>query len=232
MAGGETQREMVELLEQRGIFDRRVLDAMARVPRHLFVPPEARAHAYDDRALPIASGQTISQPYIVALMAEALQIQPGERVLEVGTGSGYAAAVLSTLAGEVYTVERHTALAEEAERRLHTLGYRNIHVYVGDGTDGLPAYAPYDGIVVPAAAPWVPRPLREQLTDGGRLVIPVGGQSEQVLLRVTRRGHATQGAAVRGALRAADRRPRLGGRRAAGSVEDVRARSVVPQPEC
>jgi protein-L-isoaspartate(D-aspartate) O-methyltransferase len=189
---GEAQREMLALLERRGIRDRRVLKAMASVPRHLFVPPEARPYAYDDRALPIAGGQTISQPYIVALMAEALQIQRNERVLEVGTGSGYAAAVLSLLAGEVYTVERHEALAESAERQLHELGYSNIHVYTGDGTDGLPAYAPYDGIVVPAAAPWVPRPLREQLAEGGRLVIPVGGQAEQVLLRVTRQGHATR----------------------------------------
>jgi protein-L-isoaspartate(D-aspartate) O-methyltransferase len=183
---------MLALLASRGIADRRVLDAMARVPRHLFVPSEVQAQAYDDRALPIEGGQTISQPYIVALMAEALRVQPGERVLEVGAGSGYAAAVLSLLAGEVYTVERHAALAERAARRLRELGYRNVHVFTADGTDGLPAYAPYDGIVVPAAAPWVPRPLREQLAEGGRLVIPVGGHSEQVLLRLTRRGHETR----------------------------------------
>jgi protein-L-isoaspartate(D-aspartate) O-methyltransferase len=189
---GEAQKEMLALLASRGIADRRVLDAMARVPRHHFVPPEAQTQAYDDRALPIEGGQTISQPYIVALMAEALQVQPGERVLEVGAGSGYAAAVISLLAGEVYTVERHAALAESAARRLRELGYRNVHVFTADGTDGLPAYAPYDGIVVPAAAPWVPRPLREQLAEGGRLVIPVGGHSEQVLLRLTRRGHETR----------------------------------------
>jgi protein-L-isoaspartate(D-aspartate) O-methyltransferase len=183
---------MLAVLRQRGIRDRRVLDAMAQVPRHRFLPPEQRAEAYDDRALPIAAGQTISQPYIVALMAEALRLQRGERVLEVGAGSGYAAAVLSLLVGDVYTIERHPDLAQLAERRLHELGYRNVHVFAGDGTEGLPAYAPFDGIVVPAAAPWVPRPLRDQLAAGGRLVIPVGGHSDQVLLRVTRHGHETR----------------------------------------
>jgi protein-L-isoaspartate(D-aspartate) O-methyltransferase len=178
-------------LEQRGITDSRVLEAMATVPRHLFVPPEARAQAYGDRALPISEGQTISQPYIVALMAQALSLRSGDRVLEVGAGSGYAAAVLSRLAGEVYTIERWPALAEAAERRLHDLGYTNVHVFHGDGTAGLPAYAPFDGIVVPAAAPWVPRPLREQLGEGGRLVIPVGGRNEQLLLRLTRVNHRT-----------------------------------------
>ncbi|MDQ2998427.1 MAG: protein-L-isoaspartate(D-aspartate) O-methyltransferase [Chloroflexota bacterium] len=179
-------------LVQRGITDSRVLDAMATVPRHLFVPPEARAQAYGDRALPISQGQTISQPYVVALMAQALSLRPGDRVLEVGAGSGYAAAVLSRLAGEVYTIERWPALAEAAERSLHDLGYTNVHVFHGDGTAGLPAYAPFDAIVVSAAAPWVPRPLREQLGEGGRLVIPVGGRNEQILLRLTRTDHRTQ----------------------------------------
>src|SRR4051812_3867096 len=179
-------------LVQRGITDSRVLDAMATVPRHLFVPPEARAQAYGDRALPISEGQTISHPYIVALMAQALSLRPGDRVLEVGAGSGYAAAVLSQLAGEVYTIERWPALAENAERCLHDLGYINVHVFHGDGTIGLPAYAPFDAIVVSAAAPWVPRPLREQLGEGGRLVIPVGGRNEQILLRLTRTDHRTQ----------------------------------------
>jgi protein-L-isoaspartate(D-aspartate) O-methyltransferase len=179
-------------LVQRGITDSRVLDAMATVPRHLFVPPEARAQAYGDRALPISEGQTISQPYIVALMAQALSLRPGDRVLEVGAGSGYAAAVLSRLAGEVYTIERWPALAEAAERSLHDLGYTNVHVFHGDGTAGLPAYAPFDAVVVSAAAPWVPRPLREQLGEGGRLVIPVGGRDEQILLRLTRTDHRTQ----------------------------------------
>jgi protein-L-isoaspartate(D-aspartate) O-methyltransferase len=176
-------------LEQRGISDERVLGAMAAVPRHLFVPPEARAQAYGDRALPISEGQTISQPFIVALMAQALGARPGDRVLEVGAGSGYAAAVLSLLAGEVYAIERWPALAEAAERRLRDLGYNNVHIFTGDGTAGLPAYAPFDGIVVSAASPWVPRPLREQLGEGGRLVIPVGGRNEQLLLRLTRTDH-------------------------------------------
>jgi protein-L-isoaspartate(D-aspartate) O-methyltransferase len=179
-------------LVQRGITDSRVLDAMATVPRHLFVPPEARAQAYGDRALPISEGQTISQPYIVALMAQALSLRPGDRVLEVGAGSGYAAAVLSRLAGEVYTIERWPALAETAERCLHDLGYMNVHVFHGDGTAGLPAYAPFDAVVVSAAAPWVPRPLREQLGEGGRLVIPVGGRNEQILLRLTCTDHRTR----------------------------------------
>lgn len=179
-------------LERRGIHDRRVLDAMARVPRHLFVPPDARQLAYDDRALPISEGQTISQPYMVALMAQALALRGDERVLEIGTGSGYAAAVLSLLAGEVYSVEHHPALAESAERRLHELGYRNIQVFASDGTAGLPAYAPFDGISVAAASPWVPQPLREQLSTTGRLVIPVGGRNEQMLLRLERNGSETR----------------------------------------
>jgi protein-L-isoaspartate(D-aspartate) O-methyltransferase len=178
-------------LMRRGITDSRVLDAMATVPRHLFVPPEVRAEAYGDRALPISDGQTISQPYIVALMAQALSLRPDDRVLEIGAGSGYAAAVLSQLAGEVYTIERWPALAENAERCLHNLGYMNVHVFHGDGTTGLPAYAPFDAVVVSAAAPWVPRPLREQLGEGGRLVIPVGGRHEQILLRLTRTNHRT-----------------------------------------
>jgi len=141
--------------------------------------------------LPISEGQTISQPYIVALMAQALSLRPCDRVLEVGAGSGYAAAVLSQLAGEVYAIERWPALAENAERCLHDLGYMNVHVFHGDGTTGLPAYAPFDAVVVSAAAPWVPRPLREQLGEGGRLVIPVGGRNEQILLRLIRTDHRT-----------------------------------------
>lgn len=173
-------------LEQRGIANTRVLDAMARVPRHLFLPADTRPQAYADRALPIAEGQTISQPYIVALMAQALELQGDERVLEIGTGSGYAAAVLSLLAAEVISIERIPALAERAEHTLYDLGYRNIRVVVGDGTIGAPAEAPFDAITVAAASPWVPQPLREQLANGGRLVIPVGGRGEQVLLRITR----------------------------------------------
>ncbi|HMO56097.1 MAG TPA: protein-L-isoaspartate(D-aspartate) O-methyltransferase [Roseiflexaceae bacterium] len=177
---------MIELLERRGIRDQRVLEAMLRVPRHLFVPPEERTRAYHDCALPLANGQTISQPYIVALMAEALQIAPGDRLLEVGAGSGYAAAVLAEIAGQVFSIERDPDLAVSAAERLHQLGYRNVEIIEGDGTLGLPAYAPFDGIIVSAASPWVPAPLREQLGAGGRLVIPVGGRNEQVLLRLTR----------------------------------------------
>jgi protein-L-isoaspartate(D-aspartate) O-methyltransferase len=175
-------------LAGRGIVDTRVLDAMARVPRHLFVPEDLREHAYRDRALPIAEQQTISQPFIVALMAQALMLRGSERVLEIGAGSGYAAAVLSLLAAEVYTIERWPTLAEAATRRLHDLGFTNAHVVVGDGTSGLPEQAPFDGIVVAAAAPWAPKPLREQLADGGRLIIPVGGRDEQLLLRLIRHG--------------------------------------------
>jgi protein-L-isoaspartate(D-aspartate) O-methyltransferase len=151
-----------------------------------------RAHAYQDRALPIAEQQTISQPFIVALMAQALVLRGHERVLEIGAGSGYAAAVLSLLAAEVYTIERWPTLAEEAARRLHELGYMNAHVILGDGTGGLPEQAPFDGIIVAAAAPWAPKPLREQLAEGGRLVIPVGGRDEQLLLRLIRHGDDTR----------------------------------------
>ncbi len=193
MNGWNERSAMVRLqLEQRGIQDARVLDAMAQVPRHLFVPAEARDQAYGDHALPINEGQTISQPYVVALMAQGLALSPGERVLEIGAGSGYAAAVLSLLAGEVYAIERHPALAESAARRLRELGYTNVHIVASDGTEGLPEYAPFDGIMVSAAAPWVPLPLREQLGEGGRLVIPVGGRQAQMMLRLTRTNHQIQ----------------------------------------
>lgn len=182
----ERHKMVREQLVRRGIKDTAVLQAMLTVPRHLFVPEEVRSQAYEDRALPLSGGQTISQPYIVGLMAEALQLRGNERVLEVGTGSGYAAAVLSLLAAEVYTVERLDFLAAEARKRL--ADYPNVHVFVRDGTFGLPEYAPYDAICVSAASPWVPLPLREQLADGGRLVIPVGGRNEQILLRLLRKG--------------------------------------------
>ncbi|NJP05691.1 MAG: protein-L-isoaspartate(D-aspartate) O-methyltransferase [Chloroflexaceae bacterium] len=173
-------------LQRRGIGDRAVLHAMAAVPRHMFVPESIRAHAYEDRALPLIEGQTISQPFMVALMAQSLQLHGHERVLDVGTGSGYAAAVLSLLSAEVYSVERSEALAHEASGRLHALGYDNVKVIVGDGTQGMPEFAPFQGISVAASSPWVPLPLRQQLADGGRLVIPVGGREEQLLLRITR----------------------------------------------
>lgn len=176
-------------LEQRGIHNSQVLQAMASVPRHLFVPAETRAQAYGDHALPIDEGQTISQPFIVALMAQTLDLTKSDRVLEIGTGSGYAAAVLSLLAGEVYTIERWPSLAQSAGERLRELGYLNVYTFTGDGSDGLPAYAPFDAITVAAASPWVPKPLREQLSEGGRMVIPVGGRDEQMLLRITRTDH-------------------------------------------
>jgi protein-L-isoaspartate(D-aspartate) O-methyltransferase len=177
-----------EQLQRRGISASRVLQAMHEVPRHLFVAPEWRHEAYGDRPIPIAAGQTISQPYIVAVMLQSLALHHDARVLEVGTGSGYQAAVLSRLAAQVYTIEYFPALAEQARAVLGRLGYSNVQVVVGDGSVGLPMYAPYDGIVVAAAAPQLPRPLLEQLCDGGRLVIPVGDSSNQELLLVTREG--------------------------------------------
>jgi protein-L-isoaspartate(D-aspartate) O-methyltransferase len=186
----EARRELVERqIKSRGVADPAVLAAVAAVPREAFLPPEMAEFAYLDRALPIEKGQTISQPYIVALMTEALALAPRDRVLEVGTGSGYAAAVLGKIAREVYTIERHAELAEQAARRLREQGFDNVHVVHGDGTLGWPEHAPYDAIVVAAGGPEVPRPLLDQLAIGGRLVIPVGEEKTlQSLVRVTRRG--------------------------------------------
>src|SRR5919198_2984719 len=177
-------------LRRRGITDTRVLQAMQEVPRHAFVAPEWRHAAYSDRPLPIANDQTISQPYMVAIMTQSLGLQGHERVLEVGTGSGYQAAVLSRLAAHVYTIEYFPNLAERARAILQRLGYTNIQVITGDGGLGLPAYAPYHGILVAAAAPHVPQFLLTQLTEGGRLVIPVGSVTSQELLIITRHGDA------------------------------------------
>lgn len=177
-----------EQLQRRNIQDERVLAAMAAVPRHRFVTPDQTEQAYTDQALPIAAGQTISQPFIVALTAAALDLTGSERVLEIGTGSGYAAAVLGRLASEVYTVERHRELALGACRIFDELGYANIWVCVGDGTRGWPKYAPFDAIAVAAGGPRVPRSLLDQLADGGRLVMPIGSRDEQRLIRVTRHG--------------------------------------------
>ncbi len=171
-------------LVERGISDLRVLEAMATVPRERFVAPECRSRAYDDGPLPIGEGQTISQPYVVAWMAEAVELGREDRVLEIGTGSGYAAAVLSRIACTVHSVERHAALAEAARERLRELGYANVRIRRGDGTLGWSEHAPFDAIVVSAGGRRVPRPLREQLTVGGRLVMPVGwGWRGQSLVR-------------------------------------------------
>ena len=183
------QESMVESqLARRGIKDKRVLDAMRQVPRHLFVPKDMRNLAYCDGPLPIGQGQTISQPYIVALMTELLELTGQEKVLELGTGSGYQAAILSRLVGQVYSMERHAALAEQAERVLAQLGYNNVVISVGDGTLGWPEHSPYEAIIVTAAAPDVPQPLVQQLADGGRLVAPVGSRWSQVLVKIKRQG--------------------------------------------
>ena len=178
-------------LEARGIKDRRVLDAMREVPRHLFVPAAYRERAYDDCPLPIDERQTISQPYMVAWMTELLRLKGEETVLEVGTGSGYQAAVLSKLARFVFTMERIPLLAEAAKKRLRDMGIENAEVVVGDGTEGLPEHALYEGIIVTAGSPSVPPRLVEQLVDGGRLVIPVGSSAVQMLTVIEKRGDKT-----------------------------------------
>jgi len=178
------RRMIEEQIRGRETVSPRVLEAMLAVPRHEFVPDEFRNRAYADEPLPIGEGQTISQPFMVAAMANALELAGKERVLEIGTGSGYQAALLSLLAAQVYSIENHPSLATAAQARLERLGYLNVHVHCGDGTLGLPDAAPFDAILVTAAAPQVPPPLIEQLAEGGRLVIPVGSADQQELLRV------------------------------------------------
>ena len=168
-------------LRDRGISDPRVLDAMLRVPRHEFVPQQYRVQAYEDHPLPIGDGQTISQPYIVALMLDSLQLRPTDKVLEVGTGSGYVTALLAELAAQVFSVERHPALAESARQVLAALGYTNVRVFTGDGTVGLPDVAPFDAIMVSAAAPNLPLTLLTQLRELGRMIIPIGTYDSQQL---------------------------------------------------
>jgi protein-L-isoaspartate(D-aspartate) O-methyltransferase len=183
--------EMIEKqLRRRGITDGAVLAAMTAVPRHEFVAEELRSHAYDDLPLPIGGGQTISQPYIVAAMTAALHLQPSDRVLEIGTGCGYQAAVLSRLAMEVFTIERRPELASNASAKLTRLGYANAHVHCGDGTLGLSEFAPFDAILVAAAAPAVPKPLLAQLAEGGRMILPVGDTEHQELRLIEKRGDA------------------------------------------
>jgi protein-L-isoaspartate(D-aspartate) O-methyltransferase len=181
-----TAADLAGLLARRGIRDERVLAAIAAVPRELFVPGELRRQAYADRALPIGQGQTISQPYMVATIAAALELLGGERVLDVGTGSGYQAAVLAELAAEVVSIERVPELAAHARETLARAGYENVEVRVGDGTLGVADRAPFDAIAVAAAAPAVPEALYEQLAPGGRVVVPVGTLSDQWLEVVTR----------------------------------------------
>ena len=177
-------------LRGRGIRDERVLEAMARVPRHEFVPPEHRDEAYEDHPIGIGAGQTISQPFVVAAMLEVLSLRPDDVVLEVGAGSGYETALLAELTRTVHGVERIASLAENARATLARLGYRNVSIVHGDGSQGLPDAAPFDAIVVAAAAPRVPPPLVDQLRDGGRLVIPVGSGIAQELQLIRKSGDA------------------------------------------
>ena len=185
---GVARQKMVETqLRARGIRDERLLSAMSEVPRHEFVEPQYRNQAYEDHPLPIDAGQTVSQPYIVGLMLELLRLEPSSKVLEIGTGSGYQTAILAKLAAHVYSVERHADLAREAEKNLFRLGLANVTVVVGDGAQGLPEFAPFDAIVVSAAAGEIPGPLFTQLREGGRMIIPVGPPEVQELQLVRKR---------------------------------------------
>ena len=185
----EERLQMVrDQIEARGVEDRRVLDAMREIPRHLFIPEELQAAAYHDRPLPIGSGQTISQPYIVGLMTALLEVTQSDRVLEIGTGSGYQAAILSKLARTVVTIERLPEIAVKAKDLMRCLGIFNVNVVVEDGTLGYPPDAPYDRIMITAASPDIPAPLIDQLADEGKLVAPVGSRDLQQLVRITKRG--------------------------------------------
>ncbi len=176
---------MVDIqLIPRGIKDRRVLEVMRKIPRHLFIPEAYWDNAYEDMALSIGEGQTISQPYMVAIMTELLELNGSEKVLEIGTGSGYQAAILSELAREVYTIERVKGLGLNAKDKLKEMGYENIYVIIGDGTKGLPEKAPFDRIIITAAAPKIPECLLEQLNEGGIIIAPVGQRFSQILLKV------------------------------------------------
>jgi len=182
------QEEMVtQQIMRRGVVTPRVIEAFRKVPRHLFVPEEFWSHSYNDHPLPIGEGQTISQPYMVALMTDLLDLKEDEKALEIGTGSGYQAAILAELAKEVYTIERHKVLAERAEKLLKDLNYPNVKVLVGDGTKGWKEFSPYQKIIVTASAPDVPEPLFEQLDETGKLVIPIGGRWSQDLILIEKR---------------------------------------------
>jgi protein-L-isoaspartate(D-aspartate) O-methyltransferase len=189
---------VADQIAARGVKDARVLAAMGKVPREEFVPADQRPFAYEDRPLPIGEGQTISQPYIVALMTELLALKPGDKVLEIGTGSGYQAAILAELAAHVYTIEIIPALAQRAEQTLRRLGYTGVRVKAGDGYLGWPEYAPFDAIIVTCAPEQVPRPLADQLREGGRMVIPVGPQwtSQTLYLLRKHQGKLTQQAVI------------------------------------
>jgi len=188
-------------LKPRGIADERVLAAMRKVPRHEFVLPEHVGRAYNDSALPIDEGQTISQPYIVALMTESARLGPEDRVLEVGTGSGYQAVVLAEIAREVYTIEINATLARQAKERLERLGYANVKARAGDGYQGWPEAAPFDAILITAAAPRVPEPLMAQLRDGGRLVMPLGNNPlSQELVVLTKTGSGVEREVIAGVV--------------------------------
>jgi protein-L-isoaspartate(D-aspartate) O-methyltransferase len=183
----EREQMVARQIEGRGLRDPAILAAMREVPREAFVSERHRQFAYDDGPLPILEGQTISQPYVVALMIQMLYLKPEDRVLEIGTGSGYAAAILSRIASEVHTVERVESLVHYAQQNLAAVGYENVHVHHGDGTLGWPEYAPYDAIIVAAGGPQIPQALKDQLAVGGRLVMPVGSeQRAQRLVRLTR----------------------------------------------
>lgn len=179
------RKQLVKLLEEKGITNKNVLDAINVIPRHLFMDSSFEDHAYQDKAFPIAAGQTISQPYTVAFQSELLNIKPNQKVLEIGTGSGYQTAVLCELGAKVYTIERQQELYKKTSKFLAQLGYRPKYISFGDGYKGLPNYAPFDQIIVTAGAPFIPKPLLAQLKVGGRLVIPVG-EDPQIMNRLTR----------------------------------------------